>query len=138
MTTPSYSELLRNAGLRSTEGRLALLDALAKESAPVTVETLVKRLGSALNQVSVYRALEALVEANIVARVDLGHEHAHFELLSGRPHHHHAVCRSCGLVEDIQVPHAPSPQKAALKTATKFAFIDRYSFEFFGLCKSCA
>lgn len=131
------ASLLRDAGLRATPGRLALLAILAKEPKPVTVQTLEKRMKGALNHVTLYRALEALTEAGIVARAGLGHDHAHYELLAGRPHHHHAVCRGCGLVEDLEVPHSEAPEKDAQRRTRSFATIDRYSLEFFGLCRSC-
>jgi Fe2+ or Zn2+ uptake regulation protein len=133
-----HASLLRDAGLRATPGRLALLGALAKEVKPVTVEQLGKRMNGALNQVTLYRALEALVDAGIVLRTSLGHEHAHFELIHGRPHHHHVVCRGCGLVEDIEVPHASAPERDAARRAKGFDRIDRYELEFSGVCRTCA
>lgn len=132
------ASLLREAGLRATPGRLELLSILAREPKPLAVHQIEKKMKGALNQVTLYRALEALEKAGIVSRVNLEHDHAHFELSVGRPHHHHAVCRACGLVEDIEVPHAALPQKEAAKQAKAFASIDRYSLEFFGLCRGCA
>lgn len=132
-----HASLLRDAGMRATPGRLMLLSILEKESKPLAVYQIEKRMKGALNHVTLYRALEALEAANIVARVNLEHDHAHFELLTGRPHHHHAVCRDCGKVEDIEVPHTAMPEKDAAKHAKGFAVIDRYSLEFFGVCRAC-
>lgn len=131
------ASLLRAAGLRATEGRLKLLTLLAKEQKPLSVKKLEQRMKGALNHVTLYRALEALEQAGIVSRAYLDHDHAHYELMTGRAHHHHAVCRSCGLVEDVEVPHA-ALEKEAAKKAEGFVRIDRYSLEFFGLCKACA
>lgn len=138
MTKLDHAQLLREAGLRATPGRRALLRILEEETRPVTVQALEKRMKGALNHVTVYRALEALAASGIVTRVNLEHDHAHYELIAGRPHHHHAICRDCGLIEDIEVPHPPSPEKEAQKRTKTFAFIERYSLEFFGLCRSCA
>ena len=132
-----HLDLLRDAGLRATPGRLALLAVLTKESKPLTVPQIEARMKGRLNQVTLYRALEALAASGIVARVNLDHDHAHYELAAGRPHHHHAVCSDCGRVEDIEVPHARLTEKAAAG-AKGFATISRYSLEFFGLCRSCA
>lgn len=138
-TTPNdHASLLRDAGLRATPGRLELLSVLAKEKDPLTVQQLEKKLKGALNQVTLYRALDALHAAGIVNRVNLEHEHAHFELAAGRTHHHHAICRACGLIEDIEVPHATSPEQEAKKKTRSFARIESYSLEFFGICRSCA
>lgn len=137
-STIDFPAILRTAGLRVTPGRLCILGALARESQPVTVEQLGARIGQALNHVTLYRALEAFTEAGIVSRVDLGHEHAHFELIPGRPHHHHAVCTDCGYVEDVIMPHAPSPESIAARRAKGFARINRHALEFFGQCRACA
>jgi Fe2+ or Zn2+ uptake regulation protein len=91
-----------------------------------------------MNQVTVYRSLDALYKAQIVKRVNLEHDHAHFELAAGREHHHHAVCRNCGYIENIEIPHAAKPELEALKQTKGFSMLDSYSLEFFGLCKKCA
>ena len=132
-----HASLLRDAGLRATPGRILLLETLEASREPLAVHQLEKRMEGALNHVTLYRALDALHAAGIVKRVNLEHDHAHFELVPGRAHHHHAVCRGCGLVEDIEVPHAPSPEQEAQKRAKGFARIDSYSLEFFGTCRSC-
>ena len=138
MATPlDFPALLRKSGLRATGGRIQLLKALAREMKPITIDELKEKLGDDLDTVTLYRALEALKSANIVERMDLQHGHAHYELLSGRSHHHHVVCRSCGAVEDIEVPHAAQLEKEAERYAKKFAVIDAYSLEFFGLCNNC-
>jgi len=142
MATPSddtkYTDLLREAGFRATPGRIHLLQILEKEPKPLTVYQIEKKLGGKMNQVTVYRSLEALYQAKIVKRVNLEHDHAHFELAAGREHHHHAVCRNCGYIENIEIPHAAKPEKEAMKQTKGFSFLDTYSLEFFGLCKKCS
>jgi len=130
------ASLLRIAGFRATSGRIELLEALAALGKPVTVAQIEKKLKGRLNAVTLYRALEALAAKNVIRRVDLQHDHAHYEFTPDS-HHHHAVCKKCGLVEDIEVPHSPAPEKEALKASKKFFAINAYSLEFFGLCKNC-
>lgn len=132
-----HASLLRGAGLRATPGRIALLALLAKEPNPLTVYQIEKKLGGKMNQVTVYRSLDALHAAGIVKRVNLEHDHAHFEIAAGREHHHHAICRNCGHIENIEVPHAAKPEQEALKRAKSFSDLTSYSLEFFGLCKKC-
>lgn len=136
---PESASLLRTAGLRATHGRILLLDALARIDAPASIPQLKKRLGKdAPDDVTLYRALDALAAAGIVIRADLQHGHAHYELAAGRKHHHHAVCKNCGRVEDIEVTHAAEPEREALRRTKGFASIDAYALEFFGLCMKCA
>ncbi len=132
-----FIEMLRAAGLRATEGRISLLALLSREHKPLSVDAIQFRMSSSVDTVTIYRSLEALENAGIVTRSGLGHDHAHYELATGRPHHHHAVCVSCGTVEDVEISHGKSPEKEALKAVKGFATMSRYSLEFFGTCKKC-
>ncbi len=136
-TRIDYVSLLHTAGLRATPGRIQLLALLQKEPNPLTVYEIEKKLNYSMNQVTVYRALDTFHTAKIVRRVNLEHDHAHFELAIGREHHHHAVCRKCGHIENLEVPHASKPEREALKRAKTFSVVDSYSLEFFGVCKKC-
>lgn len=129
---------LRAAGLRATPGRSKILTVLAYETHPLSIERIRTRMGSTLNQVTLYRALEALADVGIVTRADMQHGHAHYELSAGRKHHHHVVCRNCGRVEDIEATHATQPEREALRRTKGFASIDDYALEFFGTCNRCA
>lgn len=133
-----FPALLRENDLRATPGRLQVLEILSYEKHPVTVDRIKEKLSSSLDTVTLYRTLETLRVARIVERTDLQHGHAHYELIVGRPHHHHAVCRSCGLIEDIEVPHPAKPERQAEQATKKFSTIDSYALEFFGTCISCA
>lgn len=130
--------LLRENGLRATPGRIQILETLSREKHPIPVDRLKERLPKNFDTVTVYRTLEALQAAGLVERTDLQHGHAHYELMHGRPHHHHVVCRTCGLIEDIEIPHPKNPEKEAERATKKFAEIDAYALEFFGTCTSCA
>ena len=132
------SKLLEEYGLRATLARRALLAVLLHETLPRSVEYLRNETSEEIDKVTAYRTLESFVQSGLVRRVDLQHDHAHYELLPGRPHHHHAVCTTCGLVEDIEVPHAQKPEASALKATRAFTHIDSYSLEFFGRCHTCA
>ncbi len=132
-----YEDALRAAKLRVTAPRMEILAALDAERAPLSVLQIRKRLSIATDQVTVYRTLEAFKKAGIVLQVHLEHEHAHYEL-ADRAHHHHAVCRICGRVEDLEVPHARNLADLALERSKHFSTLPDYSLEFFGLCKKCA
>lgn len=93
-----YAALLRDAGFRATYGRVALLEMLARAQGPMSVETIARGVKGKLDLVNAYRALEALTDAGLVRRVDLGHAHTHYELARGRSHAHAPVaglCRVC-------------------------------------------
>lgn len=132
-----FSQILKAKGLKATPGRILLLEALAKRAEPLSVGTLHSVVKKAVDQVTVYRTLESLVNAGLVAIVDLRHGHAHYELIEGRNHHHHMICVSCGEIEDIENCDISSFSKKALSQSKKFASINDHSLEFFGLCKKC-
>jgi len=133
-----FPTVLREHNLRATPGRIQILEMLSKEKHPVSVDRIRDSLSTQLDTVTVYRTLEAFEATHLVIRTDLRHGHAHYEMALGRTHHHHAVCRSCGFIEDIEIPHPLKPEKEAEQAATKFSAIDSYALEFFGTCTSCA
>ncbi len=131
--TPDFAQMLRRCGGRATPGRLRLMRALWKETAPVTAARLQKSLGGALNLATLYRALDALAEDGVVRRVDFRHGHAHYELAApARAHHHHLACTGCGAVEDVACTLRPR-----LKRTSAFSTITDHAMEYFGLCKAC-
>lgn len=134
----SSESLLKERSLKLTQGRIDLLSLLMKETMPRTVEELHTLLKNSVNEVTLYRTLETFEEADLVRKVELGHGHAHYEIIPGRAHHHHVICTSCGDIEDVDVKHRANLQKEARKLARNFSTISRYSLEFFGLCKECA
>jgi len=130
-------EVLATHGFRRTSGRVAVLELLATQRAPVTAEFLERELGALIDRGTLYRALEAFIEEGLVVEYDFGHRHAHYELAHGKPHHHHAVCEACGKIEDIPAHDPPHLTRHALKEARGFTHIDRHSTEFYGRCRSC-
>lgn len=130
------SALLQKAGLKVTEPRVRLLKTLANEKVPASVTTITKKLRGVMNTVTVYRSLESLSDAGIVARTDFRHGHAEYELNRG-VHHHHLVCTTCGTVEDVPQCDASMLEKQALTQSKAFTHVSSHALEFFGVCKRC-
>ena len=127
--------------LKATPGRVALLDLLHREKKPVSVSDMVKLLkksGPALTSPSIYRALQSLVEAGLVERIDTSSDRGAYEIHVGRTHHHHITCAACGDVEDVRKCLPKNIESALLADSAKFDHISRHSLEFFGTCKKCA
>jgi|SRR3989344_884905 len=129
-------KLLRDNNFRSTEGRLALLSALKRSRRPLSVETLTHQVSSRLDEVNVYRALEAFAAAGILRRVDLQHGHAHYEF-NDEHDHHHIACISCGRVEDFTGCEYDKLARKALRQTHGFAKVTNHSLELFGVCNAC-
>lgn len=93
--------MLRGAGFKATYGRVALLEALERAGQPLRVEAVAKAVKGKLDLTNTYRALEALCQAGLVRRVDLGHAHTHYTLAPRDHHEHQFVCASCGLTKSL-------------------------------------
>ena len=126
-------KLLREAGLRVTQNRLAVMQMLRKRQKPVTVQDVIAGLKSiAPDQVTIYRILRSLVEADLVREVYVTKGVSSYEL-ADRPHHHHLICEKCGFVEDVHdCCDNPKPANTSFKTIT------HHNLEFMGICENCA
>lgn len=133
------TEMLKEAGLRVTDHRLAVLEAVAKVKQPITVYELVDDLRKKHNidQATVYRNLSSLHEAGVLRRLDFNHGHAHYELETGRPLHS-LVCSNCETIEKIEGISIDDTVKKMLRKSKKFKSTRTHSMEIYGLCKSCA
>ncbi len=132
-----FAEILRTKGFRATPMRIDLLQALSRESKPLSVASLSAKLRGNISVVTVYRALEALARAGIVRRSDFGHGHADYEFAIGE-HHHHLVCEKCGVIEDVTVCVPEKLLQKVLEKSGRFKTILNHSMEFFGMCRACA
>lgn len=137
----SRADELRACGLRVTRQRLAVLAAL-DEARPAShlqaeeVHRAVQAAGGPAGDISlqsVYVVLGDLERAGLIRKVDLGTGRAFYEAEVG-DNHHHAICRSCGRVEDVacSVGHAPciNPGPTGMR-------IDIAEVIFRGLCSEC-
>ena len=136
MDTARLESELRSAGLRVTQGRLAVLGALTDQP-HVDAETVFRTVLGVLPGTSVqnvHNVLGDLAAAGLVRRIEPAGSPALYERRIG-DNHHHVVCTSCGAVADVDcvVGHAPClhPSEAA-----GFA-IDVAEVTFWGLCPSC-
>jgi Fur family ferric uptake transcriptional regulator len=102
----SALERLRAASGRSGGARSAVVEFVARQDCCLTVQEIydgVRGEGARVGIASVYRAVEGLVEAGLVQRIDLGDGIARFERADpAGDHHHHLVCDDCGKVEPFE------------------------------------
>jgi Fur family peroxide stress response transcriptional regulator len=129
--------LCRRQGLPLTVQRRAVLEALVARRDHPTADRLYEDVARRLPGVSratVYRALEAMVQAGVVRKVWYAGAAARFELPERR--HHHLICVVCDKVVDLYEPaldRLPGPRSRA----AGFRLLD-YSVQFMGICPQCA
>ena len=101
---------LRDAGLRATKQRLAVLEAITHHPHG-TVEEILDAVRLELPTItiqSVYVVISSLVAADLVRKLELPGSPARYEL-EVNDNHHHAVCRYCGRIEDMACVTGTAP-----------------------------
>ena len=93
------SERLEQIGFRSTAPRRAVLCAIEGAAAPFTADELLGELPD-VGRATVFRTIKLLQELDLVCRVPLEDGGVRYRL-SGGNHHHHLVCRNCGVVTEF-------------------------------------
>jgi Fur family transcriptional regulator, stress-responsive regulator len=129
-------ERLRSRGLRVTRPRLAVLDVLGS-GGHLEVEEIATRVRERLDSVStqaVYDVLGALSRAGLARRIEPAGSPARFEARVG-DNHHHVVCRSCGIIADVDcaVGRAPCLDPSSARGYE----VDEAEVTFWGLCPDC-
>ena len=131
------AEELRGAGLRVTAVRVALLETV-RSGDHLGVEAVASGVRDRVGHVSlqaVYDALHALTEARLLRRIEPAGSPARFEGRVG-DNHHHIVCRSCGVVADVDCAVGEAP---CLTASDNHVFsIDEADVIYWGLCPDCS
>jgi len=128
---------LRDAGLRVTAGRLAILaaiDRMPHSDADTLCHAIQGELPATSVQ-SVHNVLNDLTDAGLLRRIEPAGSSARYERRVG-DNHHHAVCTDCGTIVDIDCVHGAAPCLAPEST-NGFA-IHTAEVTFWGLCAGCA
>lgn len=104
--TSKLQDELRDAGLRATASRVAVLRLLHAAKAPLSHAEVSDALAKdGWDRATLYRNLLDFSKVGLAKRADLGDHVWRFELPSGKhdhdDHHPHFVCNSCGVVECI-------------------------------------
>jgi Fur family ferric uptake transcriptional regulator len=135
--TPTIAEELRGAGLRVTAARVALLKTI-REGDHLGIEAIASGARQRVGHVSlqaVYDALHALTAAGLVRRIEPAGGAVRFEGRVG-DNHHHVICRSCGVVADVDCAVGEAP---CLTASDDHGFaIGEAEVIYWGLCPSCS
>jgi Fur family ferric uptake transcriptional regulator len=129
------AETLSSHNLKVTGTRKAVVDLIEKAKKPVDAQFLVENLQKKgdIDRATVFRILNVLTGHGILRKLEFGEGKARYEL--NKTDHHHFICTSCGLVEDISDCNISELEEEISKK--KKIHIERHSLEFFGLCDNC-
>jgi Fur family transcriptional regulator, stress-responsive regulator len=140
-STSDFKEQLRIADLRVTRPRLAVLEAVHAHPHADT-ETIFGAVRAALPDVSrqaVYDVLHVLTVAGLLRRIQPSKSVARYESRVG-DNHHHVVCRSCGVIADIDCAVGEAP---CLTPYDDGGFLDGFVLDeaeviYWGVCPDCS
>ncbi|MCI5064124.1 transcriptional repressor [bacterium] len=137
-------EALRDSGHRITKQRKVVIECLAAADEPLSAPEVYERLsreveGAQVDRVSVYRALDTLLQLKLVHKVSpngayLGCTHQNCV------HSHHIMsrCTGCDDVRELDVPNeVVAPLLFHMKNTLKFT-PDPHVLHMDGLCDSCS
>jgi Fur family transcriptional regulator, stress-responsive regulator len=134
---PTTAAELRGAGLRVTAVRVALLETV-RGGDHLHVDGVAAGVRARVGHVSlqaVYEALHALTAAGLIRRIEPAGGSPRFEGRVG-DNHHHIVCRSCGVVADVDCAVGEAP---CLTPSDDRGFIlNEAEVIYWGLCADCS
>lgn len=129
--------MLRESALRVTRPRIAVLAAVHAHPHADT-DSLIGVVREELREVShqaVYDVLRALTIAGLVRRIQPPGSVARYEARVN-DNHHHVVCRSCGVIADVDCAVGTTP---CLTASDDHGFvIDEAEVVYWGICPDCS
>jgi Fur family ferric uptake transcriptional regulator len=135
-TTSGFEQLLRDAALRVTRPRLAVLSAV-HENPHADTDSIIRVVRADLGEVShqaVYDVLRVLTSAGLLRRIQPAGSVARYEARVG-DNHHHVVCRSCGAIADVDCATGTAP---CLEASDDHGFvIDEAEVTYWAQCPEC-
>ncbi|MBK6872670.1 MAG: transcriptional repressor [Kineosporiaceae bacterium] len=136
-TTPEAEALLREAGLRVTRPRVAVLRAVHTHSHADT-DSIIRIVRDELGEVStqaVYDVLRALTTAGLLRRIEPAGSVPRYEARVG-DNHHHIICRRCGAIADVDCAVDYTP---CLTASDDHGYvIDEAEVVYWGTCPTCS
>lgn len=129
--------ILRAAGLRVTQPRLVVMDAVEMNphADTETIFTAARRQLPDISRQTVYDVLNALTAVGLTRRIQPAGATARYESRVG-DNHHHVVCRSCGVIADVDCAVGEAP---CLTASHSDGFsIDEAEVIYWGTCEKCS
>lgn len=129
-------ERLREAGLRLTAPRRAVVTALAASERALNLQELLTTARChhpSLSLATVYRAIELLQRLGLVRRVHLEGQRCQRYFLAPSGHWHQLVCLECGRVVEFPGGNELERLQQELEAETGFR-IEGHLLQFYGYC----
>ena len=128
---------LARKGYRLTKQRQAILEVLRGTDAHPDADWVYREVKKVLPHVSlgtVYRSLEVLRDAGLIASLEVGPRRRYDGNTS---EHQHILCTGCGRVVDIHLPPSLLDELERQAASEADFAITGHRVEFYGLCPQC-
>jgi Fur family ferric uptake transcriptional regulator len=136
---------LRAHGLRATPARLAVLELVRGNNAPISHGEVADQLaGQSWDRATIYRNLTDLAEVGLLRRTDVGDHVWRFEAVEHEASAHpHFVCTECGVVEclpeiELTVRRGESRRTVSRSKPPRAVKQRQVEVHVRGLCDACA
>ena len=133
----SFKRIIRDMGLKVTNQRLAILEALSGGRTHVTAQEVfevIEKTHPEMGFATVYRFLRKLTEQGFATEVRMGGLPARYELKS-KTHHDHLTCTQCGKIVEFENQKIEMLQEEVAKSHG-FQLTD-HLLELYGVCEEC-
>jgi Fur family transcriptional regulator, peroxide stress response regulator len=130
----NVAEYLRDRGIRPSEQRIRIYQALAAVKTHPSADVIYRDLSPempSLSRTTVFSTLDLFAREGIAQRLALSGSEVRYDADVSR--HVHFRCRGCGAVSDLAEARAPAPPKAPSGYVVESS---QYYAE--GLCPACA
>ncbi len=126
------------AALRDTRQRRAVAGVLATTDefrSAQEIHQLLQDSGQRVGLATVYRTLQAMVDAGEVDQIRAEGGEARYRRCATEEHHHHLICRSCGRAVEVD---GPAVEQWAAAVAREHGYADvTHTVELTGTCAAC-
>jgi Fur family transcriptional regulator, ferric uptake regulator len=133
-----YREALRCLRMKATPKRIAILEILAEKPIYLNPEEVWIKMKERFNRIglpTIYRNLEDLCQSGLLISVLHSSHKLHYFFCPNPGHHHHFVCLSCRIVQDIEYCGAQEIEEEVV-TALGGKVLSHF-LQVHGFCQTC-
>ena len=132
----TFEQYLQNKGLRKTQERFAIFDAIYSIEGHFTMEELQGLMNESrfhVSRATLYNTMELLIDARLVVRHKFDNS-SQYEKSFNMSTHFHRICTSCGTVMEVQ---DEALREVIEHTHSRGFTIAHTSLYIYGMCAKC-
>jgi len=134
----ALGEYIAENGLKHSRQRDRIVEAFFAMGGHVSVEELVarvRRIDARISVATVYRTMKLLADSGLAVPRQFGGGQTRYEAASGKPHHDHLICTTCGEIVEFANERIESLQETI---ARRHGFlVESHKLELYGRCARC-